>query len=307
MQVLITGGAGFIGSHTAEALLASGASVRILDNLSTGKIENLPKHDCLNLLVGDIQNQSDVDNAMKGVTHVLHLAAQVSVQASIEDPSASCGQNIQGFVNVLSAAKEQQVRRFVYASSAAIYGVPQKLPVAEDDTLNPISPYGLEKSVNEQYAHLFEELFNFKSMGMRYFNVYGPRQDPSSPYAGVISKFLEFIEKKQPMTVFGDGLQTRDFIFVKDIARANVAALTGEASGFCNVGTGKTSTLLDVIQVLSDCVGRALEVNHLDPRDGDIIHSSAEVDKIKELIGFSAQTELSAGLRELAQYFKIIP
>ena len=306
MQVLITGGAGFIGSHTAEALIKLGASVRVLDNLSTGKKENLPEHDRLSLHIGDIQNKENVKNAMQGMTHVLHLAAQVSVQASIEDPATSCSQNIQGFVNVLSEAKEQQVRRFVYASSAAVYGVPQQLPIGENDALNPISPYGLEKSVNEQYAHLFDDLFGFKSLGLRYFNVYGPRQDPSSPYAGVISKFLEFIDKKQPLTVFGDGEQTRDFIFVKDIAKANIDALQGEASGFCNVGTGNTFTLLQVIDVLSDCVGRKLEVKHLPARDGDIVHSSAKVDKIKELIDFSAESDLSEGLKDLARYFKVI-
>ena len=190
MKVLITGGAGFIGSHTAEALLETGASVRILDNLSTGKRENLPADKRLELQVGDIQNQNDVTEAMAGITHVLHLAAQVSVQASVEDPATSCSQNIQGFVNVLSAAKAQQVKRFVYASSAAVYGIPQHVPVAEKDALQPISPYGLEKSVNEQYAQLFHSLFGFESLGLRYFNVYGPRQDPTSPYAGVISKFL---------------------------------------------------------------------------------------------------------------------
>jgi UDP-glucose 4-epimerase len=306
MQVLITGGAGFIGSHTAEALLELGASVRILDNLSTGKRANLPDHEHLSLQVGDIRNQDDIKKAMEGITHVLHLAAQVSVQASIEDPSTSCSQNIQGFVNVLSAAKDQQVERFVYASSAAIYGIPQKLPVEEEDALQPISPYGLEKSVNEQYAQLFDDLFGFQSLGLRYFNVYGPRQDPSSPYAGVISKFIEFIDKKQPLTVFGDGEQTRDFIFVKDIANANIAALKGSAPGFCNVGTGNTFTLLKIIEVLSDCVGQKLEVKHLPPRDGDIVHSSAKVNKIKELIGFSAQTDLSDGLKTLAKYFKVI-
>lgn len=306
MQVLVTGGAGFIGSHTVEALLASGASVRVLDNLSTGKEDNLPTHERLSLQVGDIQSQSDVAQAMVGITHVLHLAAQVSVQASIENPPISCSQNIQGFVNVITAAKEQQVQRFVYASSAAVYGIPQKLPVAEEDTLQPISPYGLEKRVNEQYAQLFQELFKFNSLGLRYFNVYGPRQDPASPYAGVISKFLEFIDNKQPLTVFGDGCQTRDFIYVKDIANANVAALTKAASGFCNVGTGNTWTLLEVIEVLSQCVRQTLAVEHLPPRDGDIVHSSARVEKINELIGFSAKSDLSTGLKALAQYCKVI-
>lgn len=303
MKVLVTGGAGFIGSHTVETLLETGSTVRVLDNLSTGKRQNLPSHSRLELQIGDIRNSTSVAQALQGITHVLHLAAQVSVQASIEDPPTSCSQNIQGFVNVISAAKERQVQRFVYASSAAVYGIPQRIPVSEDDSLQPISPYGLEKSINEQYARLFHSLFGFSSLGLRYFNVYGPRQDPASPYAGVISKFLECIQNTQPLTVFGDGKQTRDFIFVKDIARANVNALQAEADGFCNVGTGQTWTLLQVINALSSGVNRHLEVKHLPAREGDILHSSAEVDRIREYLGFSAEWEVQDGLKELIKDF----
>ena len=221
MKVLVTGGAGFIGSHTVEGLLEADARVRVLDNLSTGKRSNLPPHKHLDIQVGDIRNPNDVAMAMQGITHVLHLAAQVSVQASVESPPTSCSQNILGFVNVLHAARQQKVKRFVYASSAAVYGIPESVPLAENAELKPISPYGLEKYVNEQYATLFHSLYGFPSLGLRYFNVFGPRQDPKSPYAGVISKFIERISEQRPLTVFGDGLQTRDFIFVKDIARAN--------------------------------------------------------------------------------------
>ena len=305
MKVLVTGGAGFIGSHTVEALIESGAVVRVLDNLSTGKSENLPTHNNVTLIEGDIRNPQDVEKALEGTTHVLHLAAQVSVQASVEDPPTSCSQNIQGFVNVLTAAKSHHIQRFVYASSAAVYGIPQRVPVSEDDAVDPISPYGLEKSINEQYARIFTYLFKFSSMGLRYFNVYGPRQDPASPYAGVISKYLECIEKKQPLLVFGDGKQTRDFIFVKDIAQANVKALQGKTAQTCNVGTGKTWTLLEMIEALSKAVEQPLEVKHLSPREGDILHSSAKVAMIKEQLDFSASWELVDGLKALAVDFGV--
>jgi UDP-glucose 4-epimerase len=307
MKVLVTGGAGFIGSHTVEALIETGAMVRVLDNLSTGKRQNLPSHTNIELFEGDIRVQQDVAKAMKETTHVLHLAAQVSVQASVEDPPTSCSQNIQGFVNVLAGAKAHQIQRFVYASSAAVYGIPQRVPISEEDVLDPISPYGLEKSINEQYGRMFSSLFQFSSMGLRYFNVYGPRQDPASPYAGVISKFLECIQKKQPLSVFGDGQQTRDFIFVKDIAQANVKALQGKTTQTCNVGTGKSWTLLEMIDALSRAVGQPLEVKHLAPRGGDIVHSSAKVTRIKEQLGFSTDWELVDGLKALATEFGVVP
>ena len=304
MLVLVTGGAGFIGSHTVEALLETGAWVRVLDNLSTGKRGNVPDHPKVELQVGDIRNPQEVNAAMQGVSHVLHLAAQVSVQASVEDPPTSCTQNIYGFVNVMHAACQNKVRRFVYASSAAVYGVPEQVPLSEESRLAPISPYGLEKYVNEQYATLFESLYGFHSMGLRYFNVFGPRQDPKSPYAGVISKFIERISENQPLVVFGDGLQTRDFIYVKDIARANRAALEGTGTGACNIATGKTWTLLQVIDTLSTCVKQPLKVEHKAPRDGDILHSAAYNDRLKQVLGYTPQATLEDGLNALLESLK---
>jgi len=301
MLVLVTGGAGFIGSHTVEALLEAGAWVRVFDNLSTGKRANLPDHPQLEFQVGDIRNPQEVNAAMQGITHVLHLAAQVSVQASVEDPPTSCTQNIYGFVNVLHAAFQNKVQRFVYASSAAVYGVPEQVPLTETSPLAPISPYGLEKHVNEQYATLFESLYGFRTMGLRYFNVFGPRQDPKSPYAGVISKFIERISENHPLIVFGDGLQTRDFIYVKDITQANRAALEGEGTGACNIATGKTWTLLQVIDTLSTCVNQKLSVEHKAPRDGDILHSAAFNDRLREVLGYTPQASLEDGLNALLE------
>ncbi len=301
MLVLVTGGAGFIGSHTVEALLETGVGVRVLDNFSTGKRQNLPDHPQLELQAGDIRNPQDVNAAMQGVTHVLHLAAQVSVQASVADPPASCTQNIYGFVNVLHAACQYRVQRFVYASSAAVYGVPEQVPLSEESRLAPISPYGLEKYVNEQYAALFASLYGFHSMGLRYFNVFGPRQDPKSPYAGVISKFIERISENKPLIVFGDGLQTRDFIYVKDIAQANRAALEGTGTGACNIATGQTWTLLQVIETLSTCVNQQLHVEHQAPREGDILHSAASNDRLKQVLGYTPKASLKEGLMALLQ------
>ena len=299
MHVLVTGGAGFIGSHSVEQLLEADFSVRILDNFSTGSRKNLPTHSLLEIQVGDIRDATAVHKAMDGITHVLHLAAQVSVQASVEDPCGSCSTNIGGFVNVLQAARSCGVERMVYASSAAVYGLPTRLPLRETDGAQPCSPYGLEKYVNDQYAALFAKEFGQSLLGLRYFNVYGPRQDPSSPYAGVISKFISMIEQHRPLTVFGDGTQTRDFIFVKDIAKANVQALQEEATGVCNVATGRSVTLLDLIEVLSGCVNRKLDVVHLPVQAGDIPFSEADILKLSSIFPTQNMTSLNEGLLSL--------
>ena len=221
MHVLVTGGAGFIGSHSVDRLLESGARVRVFDNFSSGRRENLTPHPLLEIMVGDIRDRAAVADALAGITHVLHLAAQVSVATSMEAPLASADVNVGGFLNVLDAARAHRVQRMVYASSAAVYGVPARLPLHEEDPMLPLSPYGLEKSINDQYAALYREIYSQSSLGMRFFNVFGPRQDPSSPYSGVISLFVRRLREGQPLTVNGDGLQTRDFIFVGDVAAAH--------------------------------------------------------------------------------------
>ncbi len=298
--VLVTGGAGFIGSHTVDLLLAQNFSVRVLDNFSNGSRSNLPEnHPQLDIIEGDITNISDVNEAMRGVDKCIHLAAQVSVVSSVEDASFSAQQNILGYVNIIEAMRKNNVARLVYASSAAAYGNPVELPLREDSLLNPESPYGLEKKVNEQYAELFLNLHNMSACGMRYFNVYGPRQDPKSPYAGVIALFVERIKKKKALTIFGDGLQTRDFIFVHDVANTNIAALESNFNGACNVGTGSTVTLLQLIEVLEELCGWQVEKNFDAPRDGDIVHSSAVVDRMNNNLGFTANVTLHEGLQSL--------
>ncbi len=299
-KVLITGGAGFIGSHTADLLMEQGVAVRVLDNLSSGHRHNLPaQHELLEFIEGDIRDAATVRSAMEGVSHCLHLAAQVSVVASLEDPEFSAQQNIIGYLNVLDAAKNAAVKRLVYASSAAIYGEPYCLPLTEDVPMKQLSPYGLEKKINEDYADLYYRLHDFSSLGMRFFNVYGPRQDPKSPYAGVIALFVDRIKAQQPVTVFGDGQHSRDFIYVRDVARANVAALQKDYQGATNVATGKRTTLLELIDVLSKLTGHDTEVNHADPREGDIVHSLADPSRMNRELSVVADTSLDEGLLAL--------
>ena len=301
MRVLVTGGAGFIGSHSVEALLAAGDDVVVLDNLSSGRRANLPRHARLRVVEGDVRDRAAVAPALRDCTHVLHLAAQVSVQASIEDPPNSAQHNIVGFTNVLDCARRDRVERVVFASSAAVYGNPQTLPLSEESPTGPLSPYGLEKLVNEQHAALFTRLFELSALGLRYFNVYGPGQDPASQYAGVISRFAERMLANAPLTVFGDGQQTRDFIFVKDIAQTNLAALRGEATGFCNIGTGRTTSLLALIDLLAECVGHAAEIVFAPPAPGDVRHSAMTPARMREWLGNGTPTPLRDGLLALLE------
>ncbi len=301
-KVLVTGGAGFIGSHTVDLLLSQNVAVRVLDNLSSGHRSNLPgSHPQLEFIEGDITDSETVERAMHEISHCLHLAAQVSVVASLEDPQNSAMQNIIGFVNVLTAARNGGAERLVYASSAAIYGEPSEIPLSENADKSQLSPYGLEKQVNEEYADMYHRLDGFSSLGQRYFNVYGPRQDPKSPYAGVIALFVDRISAGQNLTVFGDGEQTRDFVYVADVAAANVAALGSEVAGACNIATGKRITLLKLIEILSGITGNHCEVSFQPEREGDIRHSLADTEKMNNVLGISALTTMEQGLIRLLQ------
>jgi UDP-glucose 4-epimerase len=299
-KYLVTGGAGFIGSHTVDHLLALEQRVVVLDNFSSGNPENLPDaHPLLEIIEGDIRDTSAVAVAADGVTHCLHLAAQVSVVKSLEDPVDSATHNIIGFVNVLNAIKKNNAKRFVYASSAATYGNPKTLPLSEDEPLGPESPYGLEKQINELYVKLYKDLYHVSSCGMRFFNVFGPRQDPKSPYAGVIALFADAVLANQSLTINGDGSQTRDFIFVNDVARANVAALGCDYQGAVNVATGSTVTLLELIEVLEKIAGHTCDKTFGPEREGDIKHSAAMVDTLQHSLQVSTKHSLEEGLREL--------
>lgn len=301
--VLVVGGAGFIGSHTVEALLAQGYRVRVLDDLSTGKLENLPsRHPQLELIVGDVRDGDAVLSAMEDIQGCIHLAAQVSAARSVEDPHGSAQRNIVGFINTLEAMRARRVPRLVYASSAAVYGESQNLPLREDEPLCPTNPYGLEKQVDELYAGLYARLHGFDSLGLRYFNVYGPRQDPGSPYSGVISRFMQNLSAGKTVTVFGDGHQTRDFIYVGDVAQANVRALACGYRGVCNVATGKRIDLLRLVEILDGCLGRRARIQFEPARAGDIRHSCGDNARLREQLGYSPEQSLERGLAELAAY-----
>ncbi len=296
-RILVTGGAGFIGSHTVDLLLAEGHDVCILDNFSTGKLSNLPEgHPRLQIIVSDIADAQVLRNASENVDAVLHLAAQVSVQKSIEDPVGSCAQNIQNFIALLEVARRRDLR-VVYASSAAVYGDPEILPLRESDPVRPISPYGLEKYSNELYAELYEKMYGLSHLGLRYFNVYGQRQDPRSLYSGVISRFIDQMLTGKPLSIRGDGLQERDFIHVSDIARANVAALFSDTRGVVNIASGTKTTILDLASILVGLHGTG-DLSWAPAVPGDIRHSRADVTAMSTHL-VQAKISLKDGLRQL--------
>jgi len=299
MQVLVTGGAGFIGSHTVDALIVAGHRVRVLDDFSSGKRANLPDHPALETVHADIRDVPAVERAMDGITHVMHLAAQVFVPTSVEQPVLSSSINITGFLNVLDAARRGGVKRFVYASSAAVYGVPEALPLDESSRVDPLSPYGLEKLVNDGYGALYRSLYGVSTLGLRYFNVYGPRQDPRSAYSGVISKFAERAAAGAPVTIFGDGLQTRDFIYVGDVARANVAALQGDAGGVINIATGASVTLLDLADAFDRTLPRPLGRTFAEARAGEVRYSSVTPARAQAELGLVRCLGLADGIGRL--------
>jgi UDP-glucose 4-epimerase len=305
-MILITGGAGFIGSHTVDLLAAQGRRVRVLDDFSSGRRESLPATALLEIVEGDVRDPGVVGSAMQGVTKVLHLAAQVSVMKSLEDPVTSAAVNVGGFLIVLDAARRAGVGRFVYASSAAVYGAPEQVPVDESTPVRPQSPYGLEKSIDDQYARLFEQLYGMRCLGLRYFNVYGPRQDPASPYAGVISKSVDCIRAGRPLSIFGDGEQTRDFVFVEDIAKVNLVALNATSAGVCNVGTGRSASLLELVRLLEELTGRQLQTRREPARSGDIRHSATSTTRLRELLGELRPVALRDGLRALIRAERLI-
>lgn len=300
-KILIIGGAGFIGSHTVELLLAENYDVVVYDNLSTGKKTNLDLNR-VKLIEADILDFSSLQKALQDVDAVLHLAALTSVPQSIQDPLRSLEVNVKGFLNVLQAIRLLQKEiRFVYASSAAVYGDAKKLPCDDAEPLpeNVLSPYALEKANNERYAKLFSDLFGIKSLGLRYFNVYGLRQDPSSPYSGVISKFLSCCAENKPIKIFGDGKQSRDFIHVKDVARANLLALKNHYHGALNIATGKAETLLNLISYLEKSSHKKLSVEFEAARIGDIRESYASTALAKKHLVFQTVIALAEGIQSL--------
>jgi len=303
---LVTGGCGFIGSHIVEALAGEGHMVRVFDDLSSGYRRNI-EHIAgdVEFVEGDIRDTAAIGAATEGMDYVFHEAALVSVFDSVERPADNNAINITGTLNVLEAARRHGVRRVVMASSAAVYGNNPELPKRETMTPEPESPYAIGKIVGEYYFSVYHKLYGLETVTLRYFNVYGPRQDPSSMYSGVISKFTDVLRSGGTPTVFGDGGQTRDFVFVKDVVHANLLAMRSEQAGagnVFNVGTGSQASLLDLLAVLGELTGREVEPEFADVRAGDIRHSISAVDKARRVLGYAPQFGLREGLEALLAY-----
>lgn len=306
MRILVTGGCGFIGSHLSEALVRAGHQVRVLDNLSTGQRSHLAAvTDQVEVRVGDVRDAETVGEACRGMEAVFHQAALVSVVDSVARPRDNHDINITGTLNVLEAARQHGVRRVIMASSAAIYGNDPALPKQEAMRAAPASPYAIAKLAGEHYLQVYSQLYGMENVALRYFNVYGPRQSASSPYSGVISKFVQSLQQGVAPTVCGDGLQSRDFVFVMDVVQANVAALTCSCPGVepvFNVASGRVTTLLGLLHVLGELAGRPLAPEFAPARAGDIRHSAADITRAGMHLGYRPGYTLADGLRLLLTY-----
>jgi len=310
VPLLVTGGAGFIGSHLVEALVGQGAQVRVLDNLSSGRRANLDAVlGDVELVVADIRDPVACRNACSGAQLVFHQAALGSVPRSMADPATTIAVNVTGTANVFAAARDAGARRVVYASSSSVYGDSQKLPKREGEEGRPLSPYALSKVMNEQLAEVYGRCFDMELIGLRYFNVYGPRQDPQGPYAAVIPRFFAACLAGRAPVIFGDGEQSRDFTFVADVVEANLAAATAPSAAegrAYNVAAGAPTTVNQLARLVAEVAGVAVEPVHEPPRAGDVLHSAADPELARESLGFSAHTPLADGLRAAAGYYRRI-
>lgn len=299
-SALVTGGAGFIGGHLVERLLASGWRVRVLDNLSTGTEANLPvAHPGLELVVGDVCEGDLVRQACAGVERVFHLAAMASVTASVGDPATTHSVNAGGTLNVLCGSLEQGVRRVVFSSSASVYGNPDIVPTDEEQALQPQSPYASQKAIGEYYCRNFAELYGLETAILRYFNVYGPRQSPMSGYAAAIPAFVQAAATGGTPVVYGDGRQTRDFVYVGDVVDANLLAATapGVVGRACNIAGGTGISILDLLAEIESVAGVPLNPRLEPARAGEVRHSVASIERARSLLGYRPRTPLRTGLR----------
>lgn len=307
MTVLVTGGAGFIGSNLVDALLAEGYPVRVLDNFSTGRRENLAH--CLgdiDLIEGDIRDMEIVEDAVAGVDCIFHEAALPSVPRSIKAPVTSNDVNVGGTLKLLSAAHKAGVQRVVFASSSSVYGDTEALPKHEEMTPRPMSPYAVTKLTGEHYLRVFAGIYGMETLAIRYFNVFGPRQDPTSQYSGVIAKFMTAALNNRSYTVNGDGTQGRDFTYIENVVHANVLALKAPrlAGEVVNVACGEMYTLLDLTAAIDDAAGTHLELVHRPPRVGDVLYSMAAIDSAKSLLGYEPQVGFQEGIRRTYEWYR---
>jgi nucleoside-diphosphate-sugar epimerase len=304
-RILVTGGAGFIGSHTVDMLLEQGYEVVVLDNLSTGKLTHLNLFNpLLRFVQGDILDYPLLCKELARCDALLHLAAVSSVHQSVENPIETLKVNTLGFLHILQAIRENPTPvRLVYASSAAVYGSNASLPCSDesDERFLTLSPYALEKANNERYADLYTRQFSVNSLGLRYFNVYGPRQDAKSSYSGVITQFIDRYQNEQPIVIYGDGHQSRDFIYVGDVAKANVLALESDYCGILNIATGIPETLIHLLKCIEKTNGKPIDPVYAKARVGDILQSYASTQKATDYLGFRSTMSLEEGIRQLLQ------
>lgn len=307
-RIVVTGGAGFIGSHLVDRLLTEGSDVTIIDNFDTGQTENVSSHNNLQVIKGDIRDYALVKRAVKDADAVFHEAALASVVLSIRDPTITNEINVTGTLNLLKASLDLGVKRFVYASSAAVYGNTNRAQKKEDMPLSPTSPYGVSKLAAENYVKIFHELYGLETVSLRYFNVYGPRQrfDEKSAYGSVINSFLDRLLRNMPPVIHGDGKQTRDFVYVKDVVEANMLALRkNDAVGETfNIGTGKRITVNKVAQLLKRMTGKEnLESAYSDSRLGDVRHGYADISKAVRILNYDPKFSIERGLEELVNWY----
>jgi nucleoside-diphosphate-sugar epimerase len=306
MRYLVTGGAGFIGSNTVDELVRRGHEVIVLDDLSAGKEENLAEVRAkIDFRLGSITDLAAVQSACKGADYVIHLAARTSVPKSVLDPLETNRVNIDGTLNVLVAARDAKIRRFVYAASSSAYGETPTLPKVETMQAQPISPYGVTKYVGELYTQVFGRVYGLENTSLRYFNVFGPRQDPSSPYSGVLSRFMLAVIEGAPLTIYGDGEQSRDFTYVDNIVDETLRSCEAtRASGMVfNGGTGVRITLNQVVKLLEKVTGRELSVRYDPPRTGDIRDSQADLSLAKKVLGYVPLVIFEEGLKRTWEWY----
>ena len=306
-RFLVTGGAGFIGSHIARRLACNGAFVRVVDNRSTGKIERLADlKDKVEVIEGDLADVSISDRVVKDVEYVFHQAALPSVQRSVINPVETNRSNVTATLNLLESCRKASVRRFVYAASSSVYGDTEVLPKHEGMPANPLSPYALQKFIGECYCKLYFDLYGLQTVSLRYFNVFGPAQDPSSEYSAVIPKFVSRLLAGHQLIVFGDGEQSRDFTYIDNVVEANLAALSApNAPGkVINVGYGKQTTLNQIIKFLEEILDVQASVEYRPARSGDVRHSLADINVARDILAYQPKIGLEEGLRKTVEAIK---
>jgi UDP-glucose 4-epimerase len=303
---LVTGGAGFIGSHLVETLLGAGHTVRVLDNFSTGNRDNLAAvRDRIEIIPGDVTDQETVHIAMREIEIVFHQAALASVPRSIADPMATHNACVNGTLHVLQAAREAKVRRVVYAASSSAYGNTERLPKTETDPTNPLSPYAVAKLAGEHYCAAFTNVYGLETVRLRYFNVFGPRQTPDSPYAAVIPLFIQALTSGRSPLIHGDGEQSRDFTYVADVVQANLKAadVPNVAGKVYNVACGQRTSLLELLMILNSLLGTDIEPTHGPARPGDVKHSQADIERARTDLGYRPTTDMYTGLSQCLEWW----